>query len=482
MIDTTNFGRVTVVALLPCVLLTSVLATPRGVSAQQSRGGGVADAVDAISVAALTELRLPSLSIVIARGSHVVLAKAYGLADVENDVPASERTVYRIGSITKQFTTAAILRLAEQGKLSLDDEISRYVPSLLRRGRRVSIGQLLNHTSGLRSFTAIPAFASKERLDLNDDELLGVFQNEVVDFEPGTNFLYNNSAYYLLAMVIERLSGRAYRDYMREEVFVPLGLADTRACDDQQLIPHRARGYTFSGGGLQNAPFISMAPPKGGGNLCSTAMDLVKWSQALAEGRVISRESYRLMTEPGALQDGRRVAYGLGLFLSTLRGRPEISHGGGIVGFTGFLAVYPADDLTVVTLTNSDTAHLDDGHLARRLVGAVLEPPRPESPDASVDAAALDRFVGTYRLGSATMTFQRDGGRLTVAGETTVDQLWERVFTYQGGGRFAAVENPEFRLTFTPVEPRSTRVSLTLSGRAFGDATRVESPARSGVR
>ena len=164
-----------------------------GLSAQQSSGGSLVNTVDASSEAALRELRLPSLSIAITRGSHVVLAKAYGLADLENNVPASERTVYRIGSITKQFTAAAILRLAEQRKLSLDDEISRYVPSLQRRGWHVSIRQLLNHTSGIRSFTAIPAFASKERLDLSDDELLAVFENESVDFEPGTNFLYNNS-------------------------------------------------------------------------------------------------------------------------------------------------------------------------------------------------------------------------------------------------------------------------------------------------
>ena len=278
-------------------------------------------------------------------------------------------------------------------------------------------------------------------------------------------------------MVIERMSGRAYRDYMRDEVFVPLGLADTMACDDRQLIIHRARGYTVTGGVLQNAPFISMAPPKGGGNLCSTAMDLVKWSHALAEGRVISRESYRLMTAPGTLQDGRGIPYGFGLFLSTFDGRPEISHGGDIVGFTGFLGVYPADDLTVVTLTNSDTARLHDGHLARRLVGAVLGLRPAESADASVDVAALDRFVGTYRIGSAVISVRQDGTRLTISGDG-IEQLSERVFTYQGGGMFAAVENPELRLTFTPVQPRSTRVSLTLSGRAFGDATRVESPAR----
>ena len=221
-------------AVLSALVCLSGRAT---VSARQVPGSRLADAVDAISVAALRELQLPSLSIAIARGSRVLLAKAYGLADLENDVAATERTVYRIGSITKQFTAAAILRLAEQRKLSLDDEISRYVPSLQRHGWRMSIRQLLNHTSGIRSFTAIPGFASKERLDLSDDELLAVFQNEEVDFEPGTNFLYNNSAFYLLAMVIERLSGRAYRDFMRDDVFVPLGLADTRACDEHQLIP-----------------------------------------------------------------------------------------------------------------------------------------------------------------------------------------------------------------------------------------------------
>ena len=443
-------------------------------SAVQSPGPGLESMVDAISEAAIRELQLPSLSIAITRGSRVLLAKAYGLADMENTVKASERTVYRIGSVTKQFTAASILRLVDQRKLSLDDRLAQYLPSLQTRMRNVSIRQLLNHTSGIRSFTAIPVFASKERLDLNDDELLAVFQNETFDFDPGANFLYNNSAYYLLAMVIERVSGREYRDYMRDNVFAPLGLADTMACDDDRLISRRARGYRLSAGALQNAPYISMAPPKGGGNLCSTALDLAKWTQALVEGRVISRESYRLMTEPGTLNDGRRIAYGLGLFLSSFDGRPEVSHGGGIVGFTGFLGAFPNDDLIVATLTNSDTAHLYDGHLARRIAGAALERPRPVLPVVTVDKTALDRFVGNYRLGSAVIMVEQDGSRLVVTGENSVEQLWERAFSYQGEGMFAAIDNPEFRLTFTPAEPRSTRVSITLSGRALGDATRVD--------
>jgi hypothetical protein len=141
--------------------------------------------------------------------------------------------------------------------------------------------------------------------------------------------------------------------------------------------------------------------------------------------------------------------------------------------FTSFLGVYPADDLTVVTLTNSDTAQPNDGHLARRIARAVLGSSRPELREAPVDLPLLDRFVGRYRLGSAVMTVQRDGTRLTVSADGSVEQLWERVFVSRGGGVFTSVENPELRLTFTPVESRSTRVSLTLSGRAFGDATRV---------
>jgi CubicO group peptidase (beta-lactamase class C family) len=440
--------------------------------APQIRLDGVGDIVDAAAKRALRDDGLPSLSVAVASGSRVVLSRAYGMADLEHEVAAGEGTVYRIGSITKQFTAAVVLRLAEQHRLDIDDAVGRYLTALPKPARDISIRQLLNHTSGIRSFTAIPAFASKARLDLTDDELLDVFKNEPLDFEPGANFLYNNTAYYLLAMVIENVTGRTYADYMRDELFIPLGLADTSACDDRRLVPQRAHGYTVSAGVVQNAPFISMLPPKGGGNLCSSARDLARWAQALAAGVVISQASYRLMLEPGALPDGRRIAYGLGLFVSTLDGRPEISHGGGIVGFTGFLATYPEDDLIVVSLTNSDAVHLYDGKLTREIVRAISGRRLTQASNASTAVSDFERYVGKYRMGSAVITVVRDGDLLAVDSENSVEQLWERDFVHRGDGKFAAVRNSEFRLTFTPAERQSTRLSITLSGRSLGDATR----------
>jgi D-alanyl-D-alanine carboxypeptidase len=432
--------------------------------------------VDSLAATALRVDRLPSLALAVARGTHLLIAKSYGLADVENDVPATTETVYRIGSITKQFTAATILRLVEQRRIGLDDDITAYVPQFHAHGHHVTIRQLLNHTSGLRGFTEVPAFSPKERLDLTDEELLAVFQDEPTDFAPGTNFLYNNSAYYLLAMAIEHVTGQPFGAYLRDTVLRPLGLGRTRACDDAGLVRHRARGYSLAGDQLQNASYISLAPPKGGGSLCSTATDLVKWTHALASAGVISRNSYALMTSPGALADGRRIGYGFGLFLSALEGHEEIFHGGGITGFTGFVGYYPDADVTVVVLTNLDAGHLYDGHLAHRIARALLKLPETRQSERVPPENELGLLVGTYRIGSDSITVRADSSRLAVDGEGTVQQLWERAFVYQDRGIFTSVETPQLALHFTASERGAVRLAITLSGRAFGDAVRGDGP------
>ena len=317
----------------------------------------------------------------------------------------------------------------------------------------MSIRQLLNHTSGIRSFTAIPAFASKERLDLSDDELLAGLP------ERGSRLRARHQLPLQQFRVLpaghgDRAPERAARTgyYMRDEVFVPLGLADTMACDDRQLIItpsarlHRDRWGVGERAVYQHGATEGRREPLLDGD---------------GPGQVVERAGRGARHQPRVipsddctctLQDGRGIPYGFGLFLSTFDGRPEISHGGDIVGFTGFLGVYPADDLTVVTLTNSDTARLHDGHLARRLVGAVL----------GLAAGRIGRRVrrcgrrwtgssAPYRIGSAVISVRQDGDSTHGSAATGIEQLSERVFTYQGGGMFAAVENPELRLTFTPV-------------------------------
>lgn len=245
--------------------------------------------VDSVATAAISEKSIAGVSVAIVKNGRTVLAKGYGFADLENDVPATAETVYRIGSVTKQFTSAAIMRLMEQGKLSLDDTLQKFLPAFPTHGNRVTVRHLLNHTSGIKSYTSLgPKWARVVRLDLMTDSLIALVANEPFDFKPGDAYRYNNSGYFLLGMIIEKLSGKPYGQYLKDEFFTPLGLKSTIYCDQAPLIKHRAQGYatqTTGGGGFINAEPLSMTQPYAAGSLCSSVNDLVVWTQALSSGR-----------------------------------------------------------------------------------------------------------------------------------------------------------------------------------------------------
>ena len=435
--------------------------------------------VDALAAETLRDGLVPSVSIAIARGQSIVLEKTYGRADIENNAPAGNDTIYRIASITKQFTAAAILRLVEQGRVDLDADITRYIPEFHTRGTRITVRQLLNHTSGIQNITDLPALESKMRLDLTDAETLAIFQDEPLNFKPGTNFLYNNSGFFMLAVVIERVTGQSIAEHLQRTMFEPLDLRSTSVCDEKRVVPHRAHGYVVEKGQLMNPPYISHDLPKGGGNLCSTAHDLVLWAQALAGGRVVSPESYKLMITPGTLVDGRPIGYGLGLFLSEFGGQPEIFHGGDFWSFTSFLAWYPTDNVAIAVLQNSQSAPAFDGFLARRIVHRLLERPNATPFPNVSDDKEFERVVGTYRIGAASFDVRRDSADIVVKSPTAW-QLSETRFRPRGGGTFTSLRNPELSVHFLPA-PRSVgadggagaharTLSLTLHGRAFGDA------------
>jgi CubicO group peptidase (beta-lactamase class C family) len=443
--------------------------------------------VDSVAAETLRDGLVPSVSIAVARGQNFVLEKTYGRADIENDVPAGNDTIYRIASITKQFTAAAIMRLVEQGRVDLDAEVIKYLPEFRAHGARITIRQLLNHTSGIQNITDLPALEPKMRLDLTDAQTLAIFQDEPRNFEPGTNFLYNNSGFYILAMVIERISGQSIAEYMQRSMFEPLGLRSTSVCDERRVVPRRAHGYIVQKGQLWNPPYISHDLPKGGGNMCSTAHDLVLWAQALAGGKVVSPESYKVMTTPGRLADGRPIGYGLGLFLSEFAGQEEVSHGGDFWSFTAFLAWYPADSVAIAVLQNSGAAPAFDGFLARRIVHRLLERPNAAPFPNKGDDREFERVAGTYRIGAASIDVRRDSADIVVTGDT-VWQLSEHRFRPRGDGVFTSLRNPEFSLRFG-LARRSLRggggegahartLSLTLHDRAFGDAIYQEKPGR----
>jgi D-alanyl-D-alanine carboxypeptidase len=365
-----QLSRVT--ALVLVMFGASIAFVPVRARALQLGDPNVVASIDSLVTLARAGGKVPGISVEVVRGSKVIVARGYGFADIENDVPANAATVYRIGSITKQFTAAAIMQLVEAHKFSLDDDITKVLPGYPTQGHGVTIRHLLTHTSGIRSFTSMgKRFTDVMRMDVTPTQLVDFFKSEPFDFEPGDKFSYNNSGYALLGVIIEKVSGEPYEQYLQKHIFGPLSLGATSYCSERRIIRHRAAGYTLMGDKVVNAEPMSMTYPFSAGGLCSTVSDLAVWQRALASGRVVSTYSYSEMTTPGTLSNGDQISYGFGLFLGTLAGHRKIAHGGSINGFITELAYFPDDSLSVVVLTNSDANQpaLLAAKIARRVLG-----------------------------------------------------------------------------------------------------------------
>ena len=327
----------------------------RAQSAPKTSPGALAKTFDSIVVDAfMRQVHVSSVSAAVVRGHDTLLFKAYGLADREASRAASPRTVYEIGSLTKQFTASAIMRLVEQGKLKLDDDIGLYVPRFPLQGHHVTIRNLLNHTSGIQNYTSTPAWRPHWADDLTPDSVPGFVAHDKFDFEPGTKFAYSNTGYHLLGLIIEKVTGMSYASYVRQQFFIPLGLTQTRYCDSHPTDPQMAKGYSVKDSALAPAPYLSMTIPYSAGALCSTVGDFIAWEHAFHSGKVVSAASYRGMTTPPALPAGAPTNYGFGLAIGTLAGHRAITHSGGIPGFTTVQLYLPSDSVQVVVFTNSD--------------------------------------------------------------------------------------------------------------------------------
>jgi CubicO group peptidase (beta-lactamase class C family) len=311
-------------------------------------------AADKLAAEALSMPGAAGLSVAFARNGKVILSKGYGLAEVEHDVKADEDSMFRMGSITKQFTAAAIMRLVEQGRISLDDSITKHVPGYNTQSREITVRHLLTHTSGIKSYTEIKrVMVDEPEREFTHQEMLDMVQNEPLAFEPGTAHAYSNTGYYLLGMIIENISGKGYCEYLHDEFFGPLGLTHTRCDSNTQIIKGRAQGYTVEDDLLVNDRGLATGTPFAAGGLLASAHDLVVWADALATGKVVSAESYKLMSTPFKLTGGGTTDYGFGLFIDSLDGHARLQHGGDIFGFNSMLARFPNDGVTVAVISNS---------------------------------------------------------------------------------------------------------------------------------
>jgi D-alanyl-D-alanine carboxypeptidase len=422
--------------------------------------------IDSLAQDALAHAPVAGFSIAVVWHGHVVVAKGYGLADVDAKTPAAATSIFRIGSITKQFTAAAILQLATAGKLSVDDPLGKYLPDF-PYGKQITLRQLLTHTSGLKDYTSLPWFDEHMGEAFPRAELVAKIAAEPLVFEPGTKWSYCNSGYYLLGLVIEKVSGQSYADYVKQHVLAPAGLADTAYCPQAQDYPRAAHGYQVKDAKLAPAAPLDMAHPYAAGSLCSTAPDLVAWMNALAHGKVVDAAAWKQMTTPVTVA-GQARPYGFGLFVSDLGGHKQIGHGGGINGFVSALEYYPDDDLYIAVLVDTESPLADQlaGSIARAALD-VKEPPVKDEPIEPATAAALVGKFNFPDVGTA-LVFEAEKGQVWVHNEGGAGRLR---LQSQGDGSYVVPE-VKAKLEFDIVEGKATSCHLTQGGLTF-TGTRV---------
>lgn len=337
----------------------------------------------------------PGMAVVIQQGRNIIYSGAYGKANIELNVPLTSKSVFRIGSLTKQFTGAAIMMLQEQGKLSIQDDIHKYIPDFPTKGNMIKITHLLSHTSGLGDYTDNEHIVEKLiQTPVTVDEMLSLFAKESILFKAGEQMAYSNSGYVLLGKIIEVVSGQSYADFIEQNIFKKLGMNQS-SYGGRKIVNNRAAGYTEEDG-IYNASIIDMSWPYSAGSLLSTVHDLALWNYSLVNGKIISKKSYKQMIAYYILSDGSKSAYGFGLENKLLNKFKAIGHDGLIPGYSSDSLYFPEKDTFVAVLTNSDS--IDPRGIVRLLAAKALNIDMPEFKKAKIETSKLNKFIGTYRV------------------------------------------------------------------------------------
>lgn len=350
--------------LLPLILLLSFTCFAQD---------GVSTKVDEYIRAEMLSQQIPGVSVAVVKNGEIVLARGYGLANVEHQVPVKPETIFQSGSMGKQFTATAVMMLVEEGKLSLDDKITKYFPDGPVAWNNITVRHLLTHTSGMTDY---PADFDLRR-DYTEDELVQRIKPIPLAFQPGEKWSYSNLAYVMLGVLIHKVSGKFYGDYLQERVFQPLGMSTARVISETDIVPNRAAGYRLVNGQLKNQDWVSPTlNTTADGALYLTVYDVAKWDAALYGEKLLKRASLEQMWTPVKLNDGKTHNYGFGWALGQVRGHRVVEHGGAWQGFKSQISRYIDDKLTVIVFANQIRANpAKIAHGVAALYNPELAPP-----------------------------------------------------------------------------------------------------------
>jgi CubicO group peptidase (beta-lactamase class C family) len=457
--------------LAPLLLAIAFLGASTHARAQEFDDAATIARIDSLAKDYMTLKKAPAVSIAVVRGKDTLVMKGYGLASREANRAATASTVYRIGSITKQFTAAGIMREVEQGKIMLDDPITKYLPDVPTHGQRITVRNLLTHTSGVHNYTDEPEWVKRWGDAMTPRQIVAFVDKDTLDFAPGTKYSYSNTGYVLLGMILEKVTGQPYAAYLQRQFFTPLGLTQTSYCPDKPKDPQFADGYSATSGSVKAAEYLNITQPFSAGALCSTVRDLVKWHRALVEGRVVGARSYSLMTTADTLNNGSKINYGFGLVPGQLGGKRMISHSGGINGFTTYGLYMPDENLNVIVLTNSDGG---PGPLALNVARAVVGMPVVPMPKPLV-AVALpdslrDRLPGVYDFGRLVLHVTVEDGR--VVGQPDGAGQPKFPLVHLGNLRFGTDLDRTMFITFVNENGKITKAQFTQRGSPPVEGTR----------
>lgn len=412
------------------------------------------DKVDAYVKAEMQRGKIPGVSIAVVRNGEVVLAKGYGLSNVELNVAATPETIYQSGSVGKQFTATLVMMLVEEGKLGLDDRIGKYFPEAPATWKNITVRHLLTHTSGISNSLYDDMDFSQA---YTEDELVEEIVALPLDFKPGAEWNYSNPGYILLGVLVHRVTGKFYGDVMREKIFEPIGMKTARIITEEDIVPNRADGYRLVKGTLKNQEWIDPElNTTADGSIYLTVLDMVAWDAALSTEKLLKKSSLDLMWTPAKLGNGKSVpmGYGFGWMTGDTRGHRFVRHGGGWQGFSTHILRYLDQKLTVIVLTNLAGAD------ASQIAGGIAGLYEPEVASLERTAVQVDPKVFTPYLGEYEI---RPGFILTVSREG--DRLWMQATGQKRAELFAESETTFFI--------KEADVALTFVKNAGGAVTHV---------